>query len=71
MWEEGGRDDFGDEGEEGGEEVCDRQVQDEVVHPTHLRILIAVPLSGGQSEGDTSLSLSLSLSLFDLRFFGY
>ena len=38
MWEEGGRDDFGDEGEEGGEEVCDRQVQDEVVHPTHLRI---------------------------------
>ena len=45
MWEEGGRDDFGDEGEEGGEEVCDRQVQDEVVHPTHLQVAsFVVPL---------------------------
>ena len=35
--EEGGGDDLGDEGEEGGEQVGDRQVQDEVVHPTHLQ----------------------------------
>ena len=37
MGEERGRDDLRDEGEEGGEEVGDRQVQDEVVHPTHLQ----------------------------------
>ena len=36
MWEEGGRDDFRDEGEERGEQVGDREVQDEVVHATHL-----------------------------------
>ena len=38
VWEEGSWDDFRDEGEEGGEEVGDRQVQDEVVHPTHLQV---------------------------------
>ena len=32
----GGPDDFRDDGEEGGEEVGDGEVQDEVVHPTHL-----------------------------------
>ena len=37
MGEECGGDDLGDEGEEGGEQVGDRQVQDEVVHPTHLQ----------------------------------
>ena len=47
MGEEGGGDDLGDEGEEGGEQVGDRQVQDEVVHPTHLQIykdFILIPI---------------------------
>ena len=56
VWKKGSWDDFRDEGEEGGEEVGDRQVQDEVVHPTHLQVAsFAVPLFGGQSEGDLAI----------------
>ena len=38
----GGPDDFRDDGEEGGEEVGDGEVQDEVVHPTHLQTHVAL-----------------------------